>query len=225
MAGQDPQERLDGLRDIIAGVLGFTRETASVAPDNPRLPAAATVIGSLSNRYGPDYLALHFDMSAGDAAGRRGSYVTNAQVQAANAVVQRYAGDERYPLLVFTLPGGGVQFVTGNPEPGNPYRLRDVARVSAYWRGDNRTALDCLERVGRAIVAGDAPQRAFRAGFDVQPVTAEFFKDYKDAYDDAVQSLAVSIDKEDAEQFAQTLFNRLMFIHFVSKERLAAVRR
>lgn len=220
MAGQGPQERLDSLRDVISGVLGFNHETNTViSPDNPRLPSAATVIGSLSNRYGPDYVAIHFDMSAGDGAGRRGFYVTNAQVQAANNVAQRHAGDERYPLLVFTLPdSSGVQFVTGNTEPGNPYRLRDVARVSAYWRGDNRTALDCLERVGQAIVGGDAPQRAFAAGFDVQPVTAEFFADYKAAYDDAVKSLAASIDREDAEQFAQTLFNRLMFIHFVSKK-------
>ena len=219
MAGQGPQERLDALRDIIAGVLGFTRETAAVTPDNPRLPAAATVIGSLSNRYGPDYVSIHFDMSGGDGTGWRGSYVTNAAVQAANGVAQRYAGDERYPLLVFTLPGGeGVQFVTGNPEPSNRYRLRDVARVSAYWQGDNRTALDCLERVGRAIVDGDAPQRAFATGFDVQPVTSEFFDDYKAAYNVAVQSLAQSIDQADAEQFAQTLFNRLMFIHFVSKK-------
>ena len=43
------------------------------------------------------------------------------------------ARKEYYPLLIFILPdGSGVPFVTGNPEPGNPYHLRDVARVTAY---------------------------------------------------------------------------------------------
>ena len=65
--------------------------------------------------------------------------------------------------------------------------------------------------------------QAVRSAFNVQPVTEAFFKDCKAAYEDAVESLAQSIDREDAEQFAQTLFNRLLFIHFVSKQRLAAV--
>ena len=57
-----------------------------------------------------------------------------------------------------------------------------------------------------------------RNAFNVQPVPEAFFKDYKAAYEDAVESLASSIDRADAEQFAQTLFNRLLFVHFVSKK-------
>ena len=59
---------------------------------------------------------------------------------------------------------------------------------------------------------------AVRSAFNVQPVTEAFFKDCKAAYEDAVESLAQSIDREDAEQFAQTLFNHLMFIHFASRK-------
>ena len=219
MAEQSSAERDEGLRRVAASVLGFTPvEGEIIAPEHPLLPPAATVVASLPNRYGPDYLALHFDLSARDGTQPR-SYVTNAQVQVANGVAQRYAGEECYPLLVFLLPDdSGVQFVTGNPEPGNPYRLRDVARVSAYWNGNNRTALDCLERVGNAISNGAVPQRAFRDAFDVQPVTSEFFADYKAAYDTAVGRIAPSIGQTDAEQFTQTLFNRLLFIHFVSRK-------
>ena len=94
----------------------------------------------------------------------------------------------------------------------------DILRVSAWWNSDNRTALDCLERVGHAIVSGTPPQRAFRDGFSVQPVTDEFFKDYKTTYDDAVKLLAETLSQEDAQQFAQILFNRLLFIHFVNKK-------
>ena len=219
MAEQSGAERDEGLRRIAASVLGFTLvEGAIVAPEHPLLPPTAKVVAALPNRHGPDYIAVHFDLSARDGDRRR-SYVTNAQVQAGNSVAQRYAGDERYPLLVFTLPdGGGVQFVTGNPEPGNPYRLRDVARVTAYWHRNNRTALDCLERVGYAIANSSVPQRAFREAFDVQPVTSEFFADYKAAYDAAVALIEPSVGEEQAGQFTQTLFNRLLFVHFVSRK-------
>ena len=86
------------------------------------------------------------------------------------------------------------------------------------------------ERPGRTVVqqianlwrdygvSGKPMGEAVRSAFDVQPVTEAFFKDCKAAYNDAVESLATSIDREDAEQFAQTLFNRLLFIHFASKK-------
>ena len=220
MASQPSAEHPAALRQIAASVLGFAPVTdAIIAVDNAQLPATATVIGTLTNEFGPDYLAVHCDLSAFGDAGIRRDYVTLAQVQAANDVAQRYAGEERYPLLVFTLPdGSGVQFVTGNPSPGDRYRLRDIIRVTAYWNSSNRTALGCLDRVGSAIASGGVPQRAFRDGFNVQPVTDEFFKDYKTAYDDAVARLSAGMARTDAEQFTQTLFNRLLFIHFVSRK-------
>ena len=219
MAEQPSAERDGELRRIAASVLGFSpTEVAVIAPAHPLLPQAATVLATLPNRYGPDYLAVHFDLSTRNSSDTR-SYVTNAQVQAANAVAQQYARDEHYPLLVFTLPdNSGVQFVTGNPEPGNRYRLRDIARVTAYWHGQNRTALDCLENVGSAIANGGVPQQAFKNAFDVQPVTSEFFEDYKNAYETAVGQIAPLTGRPDAEQFTQTLFNRLLFVHFVSRK-------
>ena len=205
------------VRQIAAGVLGCTPVSdAIIAVDSPQLPSTATVVGTLSNEFGPDYAAVHFDLSG---HGTARSYVSNARIQAANRVVQQYAGGERYPLLIFTLPdSSGVQFVTGNPAPSNRDRLLDVIRVTAYWGSLNRTTLDCLERVGNGIVNGEPPQRAFRNGFSVQPITDEFFRDYKAAYDHAVALLSAGIDRADAEQFAQTLYNRLLFIHFVSKK-------
>ncbi len=205
------------LRKIASEVLGFIPVSDTiVAADNDQLPDAATVIGTLPNDFGPDYTAIHFDLS--DLASTR-SYITNARIQAANRVVQQLAGEEQYPLLMFTLPdNSGVQFVTGNPSPTNRDRLQEVIRVTAYWDSLNRTTLDCLERVGNGVANGEPPQHAFKAGFNVKPITDEFFSDYKSAYDYAVAQLATTINRADAEKFAQTLFNRLLFIHFVSKK-------
>ena len=223
MAQQPGREHPAALREIAAGVLGFDAAAAgaSVAvaqPERSDLPDRAAAIATLSNEFGPDFTALHFDLSA-VSGGRQHSYVTNARIQAANAILQQYAGGERYPLLLFTLPdNSGLQFVTGAPVPGNRYRLQEVRRATAYWNTGNRTILDCLETVGNAIAHDRNPQRAFRDGFDVQPVTDQFFADYKRVYDDTARRLAEAGQRQDAEQFTQTLFNRLLFIQFISRK-------
>ena len=220
MAQQPGREHPAGLREIAAGVLGFDAAAAgaSIAVDNALLPDRAAAIATLSNEFGPDFTALHFDLSAAGGS-RQHSYVTNARIQAANAILQQYAGGERYPLLLFTLPdNSGIQFVTGAPAPGNRYRLQEVRRATAYWNTGNRTILDCLETVGNAIAHDRNPQRAFREGFDVQPVTDQFFADYKRVYDDTARWLSESVNRQEAEQFTQTLFNRLLFIQFISRK-------
>ena len=218
MAGQDGRDHPAGLRELASRVLGFAAAAAAVAVEQERLPERAAVIGMLPNEFGPDFLALHFDLSAaGDAA--PAAYVTNARIQAANALLQQYAGGERLPLLLFTLPdNSGLQFVTGEPTPGNYYRLQSVRRFTAWWQSPNRTALECLEKIGQAISHGGNPERAFRDGFSVQPVTEQFFAHYKQVYADTVRLLTPAARPQDAEQFAQTLFNRLLFIHFLSRK-------
>ena len=220
MAEQAGSDRLATLREIASNVLSFSPvNEAPVKTDRDHLPDTGTVIGKLTNDFGPDYTAMHFDLSTGIKAGRVNPRVTLPQIQEANSVVQRYAQEEINPLLIFTLPDdSGLQFVTGNLSQSNTRRLDDILRVSTYWENQNRTALDCLDRIGGAIARGEWPEQAFKLGFSVQPVTREFFKDYKASYDKTVARLAVMLDKGEAEQFTQTLFNRLLFIHFISKK-------
>jgi hypothetical protein len=220
MAEQTGSDRLATLREIAANVLSFSPvNDAPVKTGTNHLPDTGTVIGKLTNDYGPDYTAMHFDLSTGTKSGRVNSRVTLPQVQEANGVVQRYAQEETNPLLIFTLPDdSGFQFVTGNLSQSNTGRLDDILRVSTYWDNQNRTALDCLDRIGGAIARGEWPEQAFKLGLSVQPVTQEFFRDYKVSYDKTVAKLSETMDKEEAEQFTQTLFNRLLFIHFISKK-------
>ena len=220
MAHMTGHEQIEPLRQITTRVLAFSPVSDSIiALGHQHLPQSAAVLGTLDSAFGPGYTAVHFDLSSPPAASSTRPNVTNARIQAANRAVQQYVRVETYPLLIFTLPdNSGVQFVTGEPSPVNPNQLTAVVRVTAYWASQNRTALDCLERTGNAIANGQVPENAFRVGFDVQPVTNEFFKSYRDAYDQAVTALAESIPTTSAEQFVQILFNRLMFIHFVSKK-------
>ena len=58
---------------------------------------------------------------------------------------------------------------------------------------------------------------ALDQAFDVEPVTREFFKEYKRVFEAAEQLvIGFGTGTEARHRFVQTLFNRLMFIYFLS---------
>ena len=65
---------------------------------------------------------------------------------------------------------------------------------------------------------------ALNDAFDVEPVTKQFFAKYKELFEHAEQQITGFTDPEDRKQFVQTLFNRLMFVYFLSRKGLAQVR-
>ena len=230
MASADRAGRAAALRDLATQCLGLSavnRPPIAVNGEARDLPDTASVIAEMPNPYGNDIIAAHFDLSAVASTMAAAGRVNNAQAQAANAVIYRHAGEARAPLLIFTLPDrGGVQFIYGEPEPGNPRRLRSIHRLTYRWGEYNRTTLDALERIGQEIASGrdsdtgeeKAPQITLSDGFNVQPVTERFFKDYKAAYDATAAELAAQMTPADAAAYTQTLFNWLLFVRFVSRK-------
>ncbi len=60
------QDKLATLREIATYVLGFSPvNEASVKTGGTNLSETGSVIGKLTNDYGPDYTAMHFDLSTG----------------------------------------------------------------------------------------------------------------------------------------------------------------
>ena len=59
---------------------------------------------------------------------------------------------------------------------------------------------------------------AMQAAFDVEPVTRAFFADYKRVFDNAKCKITGFPNDDRRHLFTQTLFNRLMFIHFVQRK-------
>ena len=166
MATLNEAGRLTVLRHIMASVLEFTPvNSTTFTIDNPLLPKTATVIAELANEFGPDYTAVHFDLSEQSGTDPRHPEELLAQVQAANSMVQQYADDERYPLLIFTR-SNSVQFITGDPVPGDGNQLRDILQAVFHWNNHNGDAHDLLSQVGGAIAEGEVPRLAFRAAFD-----------------------------------------------------------
>ena len=62
--------------------------------------------------------------------------------------------------------------------------------------------------------------RALNEAFDVEPVTKDFFAEYKRIFENAMGAVT-GFGVEEAENkrvFVQTLFNRLMFVYFLSRK-------
>ena len=63
---------------------------------------------------------------------------------------------------------------------------------------------------------------SIKEAFDVEPVTKEFFKQYKTLFEAAEERIKGFADtdqgREERKQFVQTLFNRLMFVYFLSRK-------
>ena len=87
-----------------------------------------------------------------------------------------------------------------------PRRTAVMQLSNIYWEWQERGSLHL----------------ALDSAFDVEAVTREFFTEYKRAFDRALDGLT-GFGTDDKEQeakkvFAQTLFNRLMFVYFISRK-------
>lgn len=79
-----------------------------------------------------------------------------------------------------------------------------VERIANMW--------DDYGRKGVPLV------NAMQAAFDVEPVTRAFLADYKRVFENAKCKITGFANDERRHLFTQTLFNRLMFIHFVQRK-------
>ena len=143
-----------------------------------------------------------------------GNNVTSAVASAAAKVIGDTIADE--PLLLFTSRDHDQLHVIYPDLSGSRPALQ---RMVAHREQPRRTVVQQIANLWNDYgVLGKPLGEAVRRAFSVQPVTDAFFKDYKAAYDDAVALLADQLEQQDAEQFAQTLFNRLLFTQFVSRK-------
>ena len=60
-------------------------------------------------------------------------------------------------------------------------------------------------------------RQALKKAFDVEPVTRDFFRKYDELFK-AAKGLVTGLEDEDRHLFVQTLFNRLLFVHFLSRK-------
>ena len=200
------EDRVRSLRSLFVEILDFQNVDRRVAlkDASPDLPDDARL---LAQRDGFSVLYIPLD----DAEGNR---VKTATAQAAAKVMGDAIGDES--LLIFTSRDCDQMHIIYPDLSGSRPRLQ---RMVYHRDQPNRTVVQQVSNLWQDYgERGKTMGEAVGNAFSVQPVTDAFFADYKAAYDDAVGLLANQLEKQVAEQFTQTLFNRLLFTHFVSRK-------
>ena len=200
------EDRVRSLRSLFVEILDFQNVDRRVAlkDASPDLPDDARL---LAQRDGFSVLYIPLD----DAENNR---VKTATAQAAAKVMGDAIGDEA--LLIFTNRDCDQLHIIYPDLSASRPRLQ---RMVYHRDQPNRTVVQQVANLWQDYgKSGKTMGEAVGNAFSVQPVTDAFFADYKAAYDDAVARVAEHLGQTKAEQFTQTLFNRLLFVHFVSRK-------
>ena len=208
-AASSPDQRAAELRRLFVETLDFDPASGQVplraAPAGVMLPSAAERIALLD---GVNVCYVALDITDVDR-------VRKAEAAAAAKQVANQLGDDL--LLIFTNTSGSqLHFIHPSFEHAQPTLRRMVVErdlprrtavqqvASIYWKWrDSGNILTALE-----------------TAFDVEPVTKRFFRKYREVFEAAeAQVSGFGPDQdEDKRLFVQTLFNRLMFVLFLSRK-------
>ena len=180
-------------------------------------------LGSASNDQLPDeaYIVARRDGVSAvyvplDEAGS--NRVTGAVASAAAKVIGNVLADDS--LLLFTNRDGDQLHIIKPDLAGSRPRLQ---RIVAHRDRRERTVVQQIANMwdnygNRGKTIGEAIDIAF----SVEPVTKEFFETYREIFEKAEASIIgfgeSEVDQEDKHLFTQTLFNRLMFVYFLSRK-------
>ena len=207
LTAPDADGRAREIRKLFVETLDFDHADLSVplaATKDPNLPSDARLLA-----YRSGFSVLYIPLDHADD-----NRVKTATASSAAKIIGDQIADE--PLLLFTNRDCDELHIIYPDLSGSRPKLQ---RMVAHRGQPGRTVVQQVANLWHDYgESGMTVSEAIRNAFSVQPVTKAFFKDYKAAYDDAVSLIADNIKRADAEQFTQTLFNRLLFVHFVSRK-------
>ncbi len=132
---------------------------------------------------------------------------------AARRVAEQLDGDL---LLVFTNTSASqLHLVYPSFERAQPVLRRLVVERDL----SRRTAIQQVSNIYWNLRESGSVRLALDQTFDVEPVTREFFAGYKRVFQAAENNVSgFGEDVEIKRRFVQTLFNRLMFVYFLSRK-------
>ena len=201
-------ERAAAVRALFVEVLDFDPASGlldlNAAPVNAALPAYAERVAS-SGGVHVVYVAL--DTQETDRV-RKGEVSA-----AAKQVTDQLGGDM---LLVFANTSASqLHFVYPSFQGARPILRRMVVERDL----PRRTAVQQVSNIYWNLRESGSVRMALDQTFDVKPVTREFFAGYKRVFQAAENNVSgFGEDVETKRRFVQTLFNRLMFVYFLSRK-------
>ena len=211
LAAPDINTRIQTVRTLFVEILDYypADQRVSLGPaSNDQLPDDAYIV---ARRDGVSAVYVPLD----DTTTNR---ITGTAASAAAKVIGNALADE--PLLLFTNRDGDQLHIIRPDLVGSRPRLQ---RIVAHRGQHQRTVVQQIANMwddygNRGKTISDAIANAF----SVEPVTKEFFETHREIFEDAKASISGfggdKADQGDKHLFTQTLFNRLMFIYFLSKK-------
>ena len=204
-----PDGRASAVRRLFVETLDFSGASGQVslagAPATAVLPDAAERVAVLD---GIQVLYVPLNIEGTDR-------VRKAEVDAAAGLIADQLGDDL--LLVFTNTSASqLHLILPKFEGARPTLRRMVVERDL----PQRTAVERVATIFWKHRDIGIIGRALNEAFDVEPVTKDFFAEYKRIFENAMGAVT-GFGEEEAESkrvFVQTLFNRLMFVYFLSRK-------
>ncbi len=202
------EERVREIRRLFVERLDFEPESGEVSLADARasisLPSSAARIASLE---GISVAYVHLDTPRVRKA------------EASEAVREVHGQLDADPLMIFTNGDASqIHLIYPSFEGIRPTLRRMVVERDL----PRRTAVMQLSNIYWRWRETGSLHTALDSAFDVEAVTREFFTEYKRVFDRALNSIT-GFGQDESEQeakkvFTQTLFNRLMFVYFISRK-------
>ena len=211
LAAPDTNARIQAIRTLFVEILDYdyTDQRVSLgATGNDQLPDEAYIV---ARRDGVSAVYVPLD-------GADSNRVTGVVASAAAKAMGNALADE--PLLLFTNKDGDQLHIISSDLAGSRPRLQ---RIVAHRNQRQRTVVERIagmwDNYGNQ---GKTIREAIADAFSVEPVTKQFFETYREIFEEAEARISGfgngKADQEDKHLVTQTLFNRLMFIYFLSRK-------
>ncbi len=201
-------DRTGILRRLFTEILDFDHVAGLVslaaAPDTVQLPDSAERIAHLD---GVDVLFVPLTDTDTDRVRKREA------IEAVKLIAEQLGDD----MLVLFANRSGDQLHWIHPQFGSA--ATPTLRRIVLERGiEQRTAVQQLSNIYWSYRDSGNIVDAVNEAFNVDKVTKDFFGEYKRIFERAEKLITGFSDDEDRKQFVQTLFNRLMFVYFLSRK-------
>ena len=211
LAAPDTNARIQAVRTLFVEILDYdyTDQRVSLgATGNDQLPSEAYIV---ARRDGVSAVYVPLD-------GADSNRVTGVVASAAAKAMGNTLADE--PLLLFTNRDGDQLHIVMPDLTGSRPRLQ---RIVAHRDQHQRTVVERIAKMWDDYGnRGKTIREAITEAFSVEPVTKQFFEAYRMVFYHAKGQIGgfgtSEAEQEQLHLFTQTLFNRLMFVYFLSRK-------
>ena len=207
-------ERTRKIRVLLTEILDFERAIGVVGLESARanveLPRVARRVANLE-----DVQVVYVDMAEANTSTNK---IRKAEASEAARLIHKQLGGDQ--LMVFTNRTNGedtaslLQFIY----PDFVGRQPTLRRMIVERDLPRRTAVQQVSNIYYQWENTGNLHDALTRAFDVEAVTRQFFTEYKRIFNDALSAIRGLDTDEDRRLFTQTLFNRLMFVYFLSRK-------